>query len=253
MSDGVKAAIVGSICTALAAAVITSGRVDQLIDWATGRATATPTPSAPASSSAGATKTVTDRQGSLHVTVPGDWGVGTSNWNVSFGGMTDPGAGIRTGSGAGVETRTYDVTTFWLGASRSAATRLLLRLHPEELPDWLRDVVGEDYSIDGCVFVRDAPLEKRGHVGWFREWKGCAGLPDARLYVLAAAALDGSVLVMGQLQPGPLSEAEAEAVLTSFEIRTELLPVGAAQPVSGSSGFPAPAWVPVPSSAPSKS
>jgi hypothetical protein len=178
---------------------------------------------------------VSDPTGALSQLVPASWGVTRAKVDTPYGrpdaAHTGPqnyvGAAMIAGDRSGIsDPYGWDGSYVYFSASRDAATRLdLVGATETELSGWAEHFLeGEDWSLDGCVLAGVDHPEVGGYVTAMRRWENCKGLPDSRLWELAAASDDGEVLVIVQLTLGDVSEETASQIVTSFLVASEKLP-----------------------------
>lgn len=183
-----------------------------------------------------------DQSHTLSMLVPSAWGITPAKVDTPYGrpdaehtGRRDyEGAAMIAGDRAGISDPSgWNGSYVYFSASRDAATRLhLVGATSAHLSNWAEHYLeSEDWTLEGCVLAGTNHPEVDGYVTAMRRWDNCEGLPDARLWELAAASDDGSVLAVVQLTLGDLPDASASQMMTSFNIATEKLPAP-----SGASG-----------------
>ncbi|MEO7061139.1 MAG: hypothetical protein ABI083_15565, partial [Lapillicoccus sp.] len=108
-NDGVRAAVVGAVATAVASAVVGGFQ----LNWFRAQP---PTSSTTATTAARmAPKTVVSPDKAISMTVPADWGVVRTDWDVGVAGFVDPGAGFRAGKGGGlISNLAFDAPSQWV-------------------------------------------------------------------------------------------------------------------------------------------
>jgi len=209
-------AIVGAIATA----IITPGRLDQLIGMFV-------SPAAPTSIDAPLRyKTITSPDGAIALEVPATWVMSGASWNSPIDGVLDTGTAVF--SGPEITSRiTHGKDAVYIGASASAANRLQFEsASGAELSSWLRAQADEpDWSLDNCVLSSDAVPPIRDWIVEARVWKGCGSLDGVRLWEAYAVDPSGRFVAVIQIELAPgTSDDVARHIVGSLVVVEKKLP-----------------------------
>ena len=214
---GVASVLGTAIVSAIAAAIITPNTLQAFLPGDRGAPEARPSPT-PVTY-----KRVSNRTGALTIEVPADWGAGDSSYRDLKGRLLGP--GITAAVDPALPANSYTNPRAFLGASTVQARELTSAAGASGLQAELTRLVRSlDWTLDGCVFEREATLRRAdGLVGPYRVWHDCAHTKGI-FYDGYAAAPDGSYLVAFQIQfPDKGSGKVAEHILTSFRVQPERL------------------------------
>ena len=199
------AGVVGSaVVAALAAAVITPERIDAFFQLFAPS-------SAQSSQPEVAYKRVVSPDGVFTLDIPESWLIASAQYNVTYAGIGDAGAGMSAGVDP-TDGRQPTEDGIYLGASADAANRLQLdNADPSEIQAWADVTAAEiDWSQDGCV---RGVSELSGPDGWVTgvtPWVDCYATAGLRIWEMYTVPPNRAFTLCLQLQ---LSQGTDETVL----------------------------------------
>lgn len=199
--------VVGTaIVAALAAALITPGRIDDLF------AGFTPDPGTAATPQDDVDyKRVVSRDGTFTFDIPEPWLTSSSQYNVPYAGTVDAGTAVSAGDDP-TDGRQPTENGVYLAVSTAAATRLdLVSADASSIQSLLDTMANEiDWSRDGCVHGSSKLAGPEGWTTAIVPWDDCYSTDGLRLWEVFAVPPSRTYILCMQLQLSPTTD---EAVL----------------------------------------